>query len=517
MRELSRGPFSWLEVVFDDETGRELTLRGIVVPGLAERYALTQKLREHVARAGQTAHPCLPTPVACGADRPTESVWVTYDVALRSESAEGRAYDALGAADKLATLSEIADALVVAGASGSVHGTLHPGILHVDRDAPRGVYVPDLDLGPYLREAATSVAGPAPYVAFAAPEIRRSPLATGTRAADVYSVAALARAVISHTRIDAPAALAALLPRALADEPDTRPAMRELAHALRDVAESLAGRGGTADRALRDAKRDATVRVEGPLMEAARRSHAPEPPPRRRRRERFEGVAMGVAALVLASVLAFLARPSNVGDGRLRVSTTPVEADGGVPSTVRLFVDGRFRGVVSPDEQREVSLAEGAHHIEMRFEDGGVAARRRVEVNGLTAVTVRVPAVKTDDFPTILRRARVDRFGERCTGTWAGTLDPGRRRVVVTLARAIEDGVCGHVDAGALGAGALRACDFDGESLLIGEVTLRGPRTLALRFVCGASPELTFFAPTGRASLTRVDEPAAAITDAGTP
>ena len=121
---------------------------------------------------------------------------------------------------------------------------------------------------------------------------------------------------------------------------------------------------------------------------------------------------IGLCALVLAGVVAFVTRRENVDQGgKLRLRTQSTEADGGAPAMVRLFVDDRFRGVVQPEEHKDVSLPLGGHRVELRFDDGGVAARASIDVRGLTNVTMRVPPVRSDDIPAILRRAR--RSGER--------------------------------------------------------------------------------------------------------
>lgn len=290
--------------------------------------------------------------------------------------------------------------------------------------------------------------------------------------------------------------------------------MREIVAALHTGATDLTVREHVKPKPVA-ATRDATMVVERADLEAAlknARLRKPETPSRRRRLG--EGWAIGFVGLALAGLMSFVTRHDEREDGRLRVTTRPDAPDGGLVPALRVFVDGRFRGMVERDERRDIAIPVGSHRVVLRFEDGGVAASQTVRVGARTRIDVPVPSERPPDPAEIFRTESENRFETRCVGTWHGSLDPGRRAVTATLVAHPTDGSCGTLDAGRMGTGPLESCAFDGESLLLAQVTLARRMTFAVRLECKPDGELTLLQPRASGGLAR-DELDAGVPDDG--
>jgi hypothetical protein len=530
VRELDRFAYASLGVAIDQTTGQPVAVRLLRSPRFARDPAAASELRDAATRAFQVSHRGIANPIDVEVEPERALAWVIFDPVPSLTLDDLRAPATAGRTRPLTALATLADSLIAARLTSAVHGTLHPKAVHLtSAGTVERTIVLDLELGPFIRVAALDAGvRDAPFFAYASPQILAAPASGGEPKDDVFSIAAMTYEVLAGQRphlassfdelarawrdpppdlrgahFDVPLPLATLVMRSLSDDPRERPSMRELAAGLAAGAKAVAAREAQMVRRSLAPARDATVVVERADLEAAlknARLRSPERPPRRR--VLGEGWVVGVAALSLAGFLSLAWGRDATEAGLLRLATRAKNRDGGIVPPVRVFVDGRFRGVVDRTESRDIAVSAGEHELVLRFDDGGVAASRRVVVGERTRLTVPVRALDVPDPVTVFRHEADNRFEVRCAGTWRGTLEPGHRAIAARIEPHPIDGRCGELDAGRMGSGPLESCAFDGETLLLAQVVLRS-RTFAVRLECKPEGGVTLLEARAQGDLAR--------------
>ncbi len=176
---------------YDPPEGRLVAIKAFRLDLLPERMAAFAAALD--ALAGRSLdHPSIATPLAAGIEGHTAWFAQAY-VPAESLDAALRQYGPPPLADALAILTQLAGALDFAAAAGVMHGALHPRDVLV---APDDTRVVDLGVAAALEHVGLRAPVRRPYTA---PER----IAGGgvTRAADVFSLGAIAFELVSGARV----------------------------------------------------------------------------------------------------------------------------------------------------------------------------------------------------------------------------------------------------------------------------------------------------------------------------